>query len=504
MQSRSQGITPAQIEDKIDEFEELAARRVSDVPTARFMIAAGVFASLVIPCGLPAALIVSLPVLVNAVKTAMKNGQHAEYIAKTGIFCHLLTDRELGLLRRFTGDEFIVEQCFQAYLDGMKLRQPVLEFVERSIDVPLAPPTLDDGKPEETQKVERENSLMNNPTVANRTEEETPQGLPDGIARSLAEKLQSTLIVGQPGAGKGLTIAYATRWVKQLHPACEIWAIDPKADPTEAAYWEVCDRVLKCPIRPFTTDEEIEQVKNAISQFIEEFQGSTASMKLLIFDEALAVKEKTKGWFKGLMAGFNALCSMGRSRKEYGWLVSQSPNADDYGISGGTRNVYRRVLLVAQDNQGLLANGSTFFNGKPTERQLEATGRAYFDSLINRWNVTPIYPDLVDEVKKSKPESSRREMLERSLAIEAESPQHERFYHSEETEAATGEAAIIEEIKRFLLANPEGSKPRDLAARARKPVKGMPTDDIRFYLDVMALEGDAYQIEGVFFRKTSD
>lgn len=247
----------------------------------------------------------------------------------------------------------------------------------------------------------------------------------EDIARSLAEQFQSTLIVGQPGAGKGLTIAYATRWIKKLHPDCQIWAIDPKSDPSEADYWTACDRVLNCPIRPFTPAEDMEAIQEQIDAFIAEFQGSHAPMKLLIFDEALAVKEKTGKWFKGLMAGFNALCSMGRSSKQYGWLVSQSPNTDDFGISGGTRNVYRRVLLLARSNLGLIANGSTFFAGKPTTEQLMQTGRVYFDSISNEWGVTPVYPDLV----KAMNQPSRRQSLEALIQTEAEHP-IEHFYHA--------------------------------------------------------------------------
>lgn len=329
----------------------------------------------------------------------------------------------------------------------------------------------------------------------------------EDIAKSLAEYLQSTLIVGQPGAGKGLTIAYATRWIKQLHPDCQIWAIDPKSDPSEADYWKMCDRLLQCPIRPFTPAEEMEGIQDAIDNFIAEFQNSRAPIKLLIFDEALAVKEKTGKWFKGLMAGFNALCSMGRSSKQYGWLVSQSPNTDDFGISGGTRNVYRRVLLLAKSNQGLIANRSTFFSGEPTQSQLETTGRVYFDSITNSWGITPVYPDLVRDISASQPkEQSRRVSLENLIQADATHP-IEQFYHSDKNESDTteldnSEFAIRVEIKRFLLANSEGSKPRDLAGRARKPVKGMSTDDIKLYLDVMVIEGEIYEVDGTFFANS--
>ncbi|MGI0495095.1 hypothetical protein ACN4EG_25200 [Alkalinema pantanalense CENA528] len=242
----------------------------------------------------------------------------------------------------------------------------------------------------------------------------------DDVARSLAEKLQSTLIVGQPGAGKGMLIAMATREVKRLHPDVQIWAIDPKADPQEAGYWQACDRMLSIPISPFTKFEDMDYICDRIDGFIAEFQASNKP-KLLIFDEALAAREKAPKWFKGLMSGFNALCSMGRSRRQYGWLVSQSPNTDDFGISGGVRNVYRRILLLSQDNLGLLDNGSTYFSGKPTRMLLGQSGRVFFDSTINGWGSVPRYEipsSPVVPVSNPQPEpapigESRRENLER-------------------------------------------------------------------------------------------
>jgi len=215
-----------------------------------------------------------------------------------------------------------------------------------------------------------------------RTVHNVPSSDPSDIAESLAVNLQSTLIVGQPGSGKGVCIAMATRAVKKLHPDVKIWAIDPKADPSEAWYWEAVDHYLPVRIDPFADAESMTGIMEAIDDFIQQFQDSGGA-KLLIFDEALAVKEKTGRWFKGLMAGFNALCSMGRSRRQYGWLVSQSPNTDDFGISGGVRNVYRRILLISADNLGLLDNGSTYFSGKPSTENLKQTGRAFFDSIIN-------------------------------------------------------------------------------------------------------------------------
>jgi len=211
------------------------------------------------------------------------------------------------------------------------------------------------------------------------------------IALSLAERPQSTLIVGQPGAGKGVIAARAVRELKRLRPHVKIWMVDPKVEPKEAHYWEPCDYYLPAKIGKFSTKEEVRVACRSIEEFIRAYEASEGA-KLLIVDEGLALKEKNPQWVKEfLMPGFNALCSMGRSPEEYGWLMTQSPNATDFGASGGVRNVYRRILVIPKENQGLLMNGSTFFNGFPDPGLFDATGRVFYDSNINGWGAVPVY-----------------------------------------------------------------------------------------------------------------
>ncbi|NJL83574.1 MAG: hypothetical protein HC890_12615 [Chloroflexaceae bacterium] len=242
----------------------------------------------------------------------------------------------------------------------------------------------------------------------------------DNLALSLGRNLSSALVVGQPGAGKGLAIAHAIRHAKIHHPDLKIWVIDPKADPQEQTYWEPCDRILAHPLAAFSTAVEINHFCLAVDAMIAEFREVTGP-KLLILDEALGVKELAPKWFKGLMAGFNYLCSTGRSRQCYGWIISQTPNADDFGISGGARNVYRRILMLHQQNLGLVANNSTFFNGRPSDELLQLTGRVFYDSLTDLWGAVPVYP-VPQATGGSASRKSRRDSLESAWSIPALSP----------------------------------------------------------------------------------
>jgi hypothetical protein len=270
------------------------------------------------------------------------------------------------------------------------------------------------------------------------------------IAESLAAPIKSSIIVGQPGAGKGLAVAYATRAIKAAHPAISIWVIDPKSDPGEAAYWLACDRVLDEPIPAFPSGEDIEDFQGKVDRFVDEFKA-VLGPKLLIVDETLAIKELMPGWFKGFSVACNHLASTGRSRAVYVWLISQTPNASDFGISGGARNVFRRVLLLAADDLGLIANNSTFFTGQPSAALLRQTGRVAFDSLGGKWAAVPQYPDLaVSALAPTMPvqivdEESRHDRLERMFIAPPAEVAHEQFYEPQ----AVKETASFDEWNQY-------------------------------------------------------
>ena len=222
-----------------------------------------------------------------------------------------------------------------------------------------------------------------------------PQALPEPVAvaqqpqpmtgHALAKTPRSTIIVGQPGAGKGLLVADALSHMRLEHPEVSIWAVPVKDDPGEAHRWANADQLFSDPLPVFAGADQLELWKSGLDRFLEAFAAHQGP-KLLGLDEALAVKESTGRWFKGLMANLNQLASTGRSKQCYAWLISQTANASDFGISAGARNVFRRVMLVSQEDQGLLLNKTTFAP-LPDEAPylFSHTGRIAFDSLGGSW-----------------------------------------------------------------------------------------------------------------------
>lgn len=202
----------------------------------------------------------------------------------------------------------------------------------------------------------------------------------DPLHWRLAEELKSTIVVGQPGAGKGLLVSWALKHLKRRNPDLQVWIWDPKAEPSERGYWASADMYQGQRLSAFLDVDEDEYTERLL-EFLGKFE-QVQGPKLVVLDEAMALRERlgAKNWQR-VVRGFNAICSMGRSSQMYGWILSQTPNTTDLGLTGGARNVYRRILLIDREDQGLLNNGTTFFEGRPGIQHFELSGRAAYDSL---------------------------------------------------------------------------------------------------------------------------
>lgn len=139
---KQQNFSDDEIIEKIDDFEDRVKGRFLNAPTTRLLLGIGIAGLCVIPCGLPGAIAVASPLLINAVKNAVKNGSNAAYVEKTGLFYHLLSSRELAELSRYTGVEWISQQITRAYCEGQKLSGAAKRFVIQ-VEGELTPTTIE-------------------------------------------------------------------------------------------------------------------------------------------------------------------------------------------------------------------------------------------------------------------------------------------------------------------------------------------------------------------------
>ena len=396
---------PDQIADKIEDFEEQVSGKLTNAPTGRFLIAAGIFCALVIPCGLPAAGAISLPFLVNAVKKAIRNGHQAEYVAKTGIFCHLLNRYEIAQLIRFTGRKFIVDQAVQAHIDGMKLTPAAIELVEL-IEGELTPTTFEEVRKAFTNQIEpKELAAVGNTTRLGAISVESREvTTPDMVTQSentknavvthpvdylIGDRLRTSLIVSVSGGGKDFLLSNAVRKFLALYPQFSVIMMDCKDDSKEYGYFANLPRTKVYRLNlEVSSDSTIAAWIDAV---IDDF-NSRPEKTLLICNEGTLVRDKSKRYVDAI----SSLVSSGDSRQKYCWEAGQSGHTDDLKINGAARSRFR-PMVIAMANEEMqveailrakwLADSANDMQACRSEMRRSSINRAWSDG--QRWYAMP-------------------------------------------------------------------------------------------------------------------
>ncbi|NMG10352.1 hypothetical protein [Brasilonema sp. UFV-L1] len=213
------------------------------------------------------------------------------------------------------------------------------------------------------------------------------------LADRMGKDATSHLIVGIPGAGKGLLISNALAALKKHHPEITTFYIDPKNDEKETGYFESgVDFLRRINAREMSPSAVIEWFKSVVKEF-----EAIPSDKLLIFDESVLVTSKFKlggeiGWMQDKIIGYaSASDSIGLRV----WIVAQNAHTQDLGLNGGIRSQFVPIALISAKNVAALgALMATQFIPKnqklSTEEVEEITrqspvGRAVYFGGENKW-----------------------------------------------------------------------------------------------------------------------
>jgi hypothetical protein len=335
--------------------------------------------------------------------------------------------------------------------------------------------------------------------------------------REVCDRNNSFYVAGSKGSGKGIFAANLLRWKLDQYPNAIALVLDPKGDVKESGYWQH-DRIRHFAFKGIALSSE--QYAERVIEFLAEARNLvsqadvTRGMRLfLVLDELLTIKESISN---GLFAEFRrfgvSAISTGDSEGIHLIAITQSFNAGDSFGSDELLKNFTQVGLFREDEytraKKLIQFGRS--NGELAESEFKAliaqssVGRVM--SIAGEFIPTPklenhsAFDRDSGKVIKQMPLGSSPSEGD-ILASELKEKIQQLTAASDETDS--DELAIRAEVKRFLLANAEGSKPRDLSARARKPVKGMTTDDIKFVLDLMTLEGNIYEVDGTYFTNTN-
>lgn len=223
------------------------------------------------------------------------------------------------------------------------------------------------------------------------------------VVESLTDNLKSSLLIGVPGAGKGMLMGHWIRAIKTKYPELQIWGIDPKDDPKEAGYWAAgFDKVFRANNERMSNAELIDWLSGCLDKFRMAPDG-----KILVWDEFTI---SCRRWESGDKAGFRevtdfliSLGSSGDSRRNYVLAVGQIPNASDMGMSGGTRGIFKPIAILSNhDRRAVQQFTATTFVPVPKGgiEELYSTmdkspcGRAIYLSSVGEWRPMPTLENL--------------------------------------------------------------------------------------------------------------
>ena len=222
---------------------------------------------------------------------------------------------------------------------------------------------------------------------------EPPTSQDFDVVERMGRDATSHLIVGVPGAGKGLLISNAIASIKEHHPEITTFYIDPKNDPKETGYFSNgVDFIRRADARTMSPSACIEWVKECIREF-----EAIPRNKLLILDESTLISSKFKlgkesDWIKDRLLGY---ASAGDSIDLWIWIVAQNAHVDDLGISGGVRSQFVPIALISAKNIAALgALMATQFipkNQKLSTDEVEEilkkseVNRAIYHGGVNEW-----------------------------------------------------------------------------------------------------------------------
>ncbi|MBN8563558.1 MAG: hypothetical protein J0L70_23750 [Leptolyngbya sp. UWPOB_LEPTO1] len=460
-----------------------------------------------------------------------------------GCVAHLIkTDADMILWIEHHG----VDEVRSQLLTALKHRQKLTSCAKRTLRA-LVPESELPAKrveqflsaqspalPESVPEGVRMTTQLGEPSAINvpaQTVEGAP--IPKSITEHYLSDLRSTFLCAPPRTGKGILAAQLMQGFKSRFPNGKLLTCTIKQFAGENWYWSYSDAHLNPETR--TPDQQLAAARDIFNLInFWESQRSTADAPcLLVIDEIrdtlnllgsipmnavssdYAESKKTFGeWMLGV-----AISSATLNQCHHRFMLIISPVVSLAGL-GGIKGVSKDALgsfvgitLAAPKAMQFATGDNGTFSAPKIDsndpRFLNCHALAYCKNDKQWYPIESLPKSAIDKLANSNPTLKKwnsvslnpRVHLEKSWTVESNF-EHEPVAVASEDKTESTEQEIRAEIKRFLLANSEGSKPRDLSARARKPVKGMSTDDIKLYLDVMAIDGEIYEVNGTFFANS--
>jgi hypothetical protein len=346
-----------------------------------------------------------------------------------------------------------------------------------------------------------------NPWLAS-TVVELPESIPavgtPGFIAEMAHNVRSSLIVGIPGSGKGLTTANLIAKVRQYRPELQIFGTDPKNDPKETGYWQGYGYLDRFDMERLDPEDIQARLTNDLNRFLDAGDNT-----LWVIDEfATLIGMVGDKWLKGFNAKLQAIVQMGNSRSRYLWIVSQSGNLAELKLQPSLRSSLELLAIVRPGSDAAVAGliRTDLIADKDTQRMQAAiesspVGRAYYYGKSAKWLPMPVLPNpsgydrdtrkWLSGFVPSEPPSQATEfdvaVVERMVGkpMLKSATAEMNFTATDTLEVQTPEGELL----RYLNSVDDPKLVRDIRSSAKLPIKRMPSSELRQLLDKMVASG---------------
>jgi hypothetical protein len=400
---------------KPEEWQDIAVSSTQETGS-HFLIVGGMVAGIAIASftasGLLGLLVASWTIY-EAIRRTLVANRNLQAIEEYGCVAHVLKGQNFRDFRAQVGDAVVIKQVKWALSNEFTLSHDALDFYEQFDDniLPAAEPTLFYQPPvvqfetNPTQNYLSQNQPLEigKVTVSQPTVKSNVLFTPD-LAGKLADDLKNTLIVGVPGAGKGVFVSNALQIVKQTRNNVTVFYLDPKNDPKESGYFATgrVDKLYQLNILESTPREVFDWLQKSFADY-EAFDTNGVGYKLLVVDDLVSLTASLKqveGGLSYLATKLSHYSSAGPSRGFVIWCISQNAHLKGLGLDGGTMSIFTPIFLISALNipasTALLRVGMVPSDKKLSSNDIQAIcqkstiGRAIYHGGLNTWYPMPI------------------------------------------------------------------------------------------------------------------
>jgi hypothetical protein len=335
-------------------------------------------------------------------------------------------------------------------------------------------------------------------------------GTPQFVAE-MSHAVRSSLIVGIPGSGKGLTTAVLIQEVRKRRPELRIFGIDPKNDSKETGYWQGYTAIDRFDAELLDGWEIQSRLDAMLNQF-----GAAGENALLVIDEfATVIGCCEKKWVESFNAKLQKIVQMGNSKNRFLWLISQSGNLGELKLQPSLRSSLELLAIVRPGSDAAIAGliKTDLIADKDADRmkammQRSPVNRAFYYGKFAQWSPMPELPNLsgydrdkrqwIDGATPPEPVSKATDFY--VAAVDRAVGQVLPFV-SKDVQPSAGTDDIKAELVRYLSGVSEPKKVSQIRTSIKPPHRGIASDELRLVLAELMAEN---QIQKVGSRFTAN